>query len=55
MIPLTIRQKFLVYAAGLLAAYLFTWPVALLALFFFADRAGDVPTKYPTDGEAGQP
>jgi len=40
---ITFFQKLLVYLIGLIAAALFTWPVALLMLFFFADINGGIP------------
>lgn len=40
---MTLTQKLLVYASGLLAGYLFTWPFSLLLLFFFAERDGKFP------------
>ncbi len=42
---ITIYQKLLIYACGLLAGYLFTWPIALLMIFFFADRCGEFPIR----------
>lgn len=42
---MTIGQKLLIYAIGLLAGYLFTWPFALILLFFFADRDGKFPIR----------
>lgn len=41
---MTRRNKLLIYLAGILAGYLFTWPIGLLALFFFADMDKKIPT-----------
>lgn len=42
---MTRRNKLLIYLAGILAGYLFTWPFALIILFFFADMDHQIPTK----------
>lgn len=42
---MTLNQKILLYAAGLVAAFLFTWPAGLLMLCIFAEANGDIPTK----------
>lgn len=46
---MTWKQRLLVYACGLLAGYLFTWPIGLLMLFFFADRSGEFPIRKPEE------
>lgn len=43
---MTIGQKLLIYAIGLLAGYLFTWPFSLLLLFFFADMDKRFPIRH---------
>lgn len=42
---MTRHQKLLVYVLGLLAGYLFTWPFAVILLFFFADMDHQFPTR----------
>ncbi len=42
---MTWKQRLLVYACGLLAGYLFTWPFGVLMCFFFADRCGEFRLK----------
>lgn len=41
---MTHRNKALIYILGILASYLFTWPVGLLMIFFFADMDKKIPT-----------
>lgn len=41
---MTRKQKVLLFACGLLAGYLFTWPFAILLVWFFAEVDGKVPT-----------
>ena len=41
---MTAKQKLLLLAAGIIGAVAFTWPVAVLMIWFFAEVNGDVPT-----------
>jgi len=42
---MTLRQKILLGIIGLLASWLFTWPLGLLLIWFFSEVNGDIPTK----------
>lgn len=42
---MTLRQKFLLLLANILAAILFVWPLAILMIWGFAEINGDVPTR----------
>ena len=42
---MTTSQKILIYAIGLLAGYLFTWPFSLVLIFFFADMDRKFPIR----------
>jgi hypothetical protein len=41
---MTIKQKVLLLGCGIIAAYLFTWPLSLLLIWFFAEVNGDIKT-----------
>lgn len=41
---MTIRQKLLLLAIGIILAFLFTWPLAVLLIWFFAEVNGDIAT-----------
>lgn len=41
---MTARQKLLALVAGIAGAVLFTWPVAILMIWFYAEINGDFPT-----------
>ena len=49
---MTRKQKLLTLVAGLIAAYLLTWPVAVLMIWFYAEVNGDVPTVSEKEGGA---
>jgi len=42
---MTYAQKILLYAIGGIASALFTWPLSLLLIFFFADMDGKFPVR----------
>lgn len=48
---MTIRQKLLTLAAGLLAAWLLVWPWAIMLIWGFAELNGDVPTRSEPEKE----
>lgn len=50
---MTLRQKLLLVIAGLIGSALFTWPIAPMILWGFAELNGDVPTKPEPEKEGG--
>jgi hypothetical protein len=44
---MTRNQKVLLYAAQVVASFLFTWPAGILMLCIFAEANGDIPTRQP--------
>lgn len=49
---MTLRQKLMLAIAGFIGSALFTWPIAPMILWGFAEVNGDIPT-IPEPGKGG--